>query len=95
MLFSERKKIEKEYYKWIKENKIKDTAFNLITFLIKELEQPSAVSMIDFFIKHNTKVREGMAVEILRKAKEIEKDFDKTGLYEYIVANFLKEIKEE
>lgn len=68
---------------------------NAIGCLMEELKNPSQVRVIEFFIKHNAKVREGMAVEILKKAKEIEKDFDKTGLYEYIVANFLKEIKEE
>ena len=34
MLFSERQKLEKEYYKWLDQNKnIKPCAFNVISFL--------------------------------------------------------------
>lgn len=48
LFFCFRKKIEQEYYKWIKSTKAKDCPFNVISFLfIKELiDEEKAINFI-------------------------------------------------
>ena len=44
--FSERKKLDKEYKAWIKENYVSDTSFNVISFLADLLDEKK----VEFFL---------------------------------------------
>lgn len=53
-----------------------------------------AYAINDLMVKYYNTVKE-TAEKILKRAKEFDKDFEKTGLYEYIMANFLSQNNSE
>lgn len=84
MLFSRRKKLAEEYEEWVRQplgdgSKIKDCPLSVITFL----DSKGLLS------------GEQTARKIYRKGKELDENFDMTGLGEYIIANFLNEENED
>lgn len=56
----------------------------------ERLEMDSRLTIFDR-IEICSKAEKRTAEKILKEAKELDKDFEKTGLYEYIMANFLSQ----